>query len=281
MFFFRCISSLLPVTYLCLPLGGNSSREAFWNPVVSKVEQRLAPWKRAFISKGGRLVLIKAVLYSLPSYFMSVFPIPVVVAKKLEKLQRDFFWNDGLQKKKVRSVDWVTICKHKKFGGLGIGRMKDKGLSLMAKWIWWFDREGSSLCKKVLCAKYGLGINPLLWNYRDVKTGSHFVKCICRFFSDDHRACDIVKKGFQVIIGNGERVRFWQDVCWDSVPLKLAFPRIFALASNKSGMVYEFGNWVDSKWVWDVQLRRPVFNWESDQWSCFKLSLESIMLRHI
>ena len=46
----------------------------------------LAPWKRAFISKGGRLVLIKDILSSLPSYFMSVFHIPVVVAKKLEKL---------------------------------------------------------------------------------------------------------------------------------------------------------------------------------------------------
>ncbi|KAK2641017.1 hypothetical protein Ddye_022780 [Dipteronia dyeriana] len=83
---FRCASTSLPVTYLGLPLGGNSRREAFWNPVISKVEHRLAPWKSAFISKGDRLVLIKAILTSLPSYFMSVFPIPGVVAKKLENL---------------------------------------------------------------------------------------------------------------------------------------------------------------------------------------------------
>ncbi|KAK2633911.1 hypothetical protein Ddye_028703 [Dipteronia dyeriana] len=38
----RCSSSSMPVKYLGLPLGGNSSREAFWNPVIHKVEQRLA-----------------------------------------------------------------------------------------------------------------------------------------------------------------------------------------------------------------------------------------------
>ena len=55
------------------------------------VEDRLAPWKRGFMSKGGRLVLIKAVLSSLPTYYMLVFGVPVGVAKRIEKLQRDFF----------------------------------------------------------------------------------------------------------------------------------------------------------------------------------------------
>ncbi|KAK2655964.1 hypothetical protein Ddye_009016 [Dipteronia dyeriana] len=103
-----------------------------------------------------------------------------------------------------------------------------------------FGRDDSSLRKKVLCAKYGIGINPLLLNYRDIKLGSLFVKFISSFFSDDHRACNIMKNGFQVIIGNRERVQFWQNVCWDSVPLKLAFSRIFALASNKTSVDNEF-----------------------------------------
>ena len=80
---FRCASSSLPITYLGLPLGGNSSREDLWNQVIKKVEDRLAPWKRGFRSKGDRLVLIKAVLSSLPTYFMFVFGIPVGVAKKI------------------------------------------------------------------------------------------------------------------------------------------------------------------------------------------------------
>ena len=77
----------------------------FWNPVINKVKKRLAHWRRGFISKGGRLVLIKAVLSSLPVFFMSVFGVPIGVAKKIEKLQRDFFWNDGIVKMKVHAVD--------------------------------------------------------------------------------------------------------------------------------------------------------------------------------
>ena len=99
------------------------------------------------------------------------------------------------------------------------------------------------------------------------------------FFSENHRAYNIVKNGFQVVIGSGEKIQFWQEVSWDSVPLMNAFPRIFALATNKNGVVFEFGSWVDSRWVWDVNLRRAVFDWELDQWNCFKLCLENIKLR--
>ncbi|KAK2663067.1 hypothetical protein Ddye_001641 [Dipteronia dyeriana] len=130
---FRCVLKSLPLNYVGLPLGGNANRETFWKHVVSRVEQRLSPWKGAIISKGGRLVLIKANLYSLPSYFMSVFSIPVVVAKKLEKLRCVFFWNDNHMRRNIHYVDWDTLCKHKKHGGLGIGKMRDKGLSLIAK----------------------------------------------------------------------------------------------------------------------------------------------------
>ncbi|KAK3200454.1 hypothetical protein Dsin_023869 [Dipteronia sinensis] len=102
------------------------------------------------MSKGGRLVMIKSVLASLPKYLLSVFSIPTGVASKIEKLQRDFFWGDSVAKRKIHSIDWVSICKSKKQGGLGIDRMSDKSLSLMSKWVWRFGRESASLWKKVL-----------------------------------------------------------------------------------------------------------------------------------
>ena len=69
------------------------------------------------------MVLIKFVLSSLPTYFMSVFSVPVGVAKSIEKLQRQFFWNDSGGKRKIHLVDWSTMCRSKKNGGLGIGRI--------------------------------------------------------------------------------------------------------------------------------------------------------------
>jgi hypothetical protein len=59
--------------------------------LIHRIEIRLAPWKKRFLNKGGRSVLIKAVMASIPNYFMSVFKMPVWLAHRLERLQRNFF----------------------------------------------------------------------------------------------------------------------------------------------------------------------------------------------
>jgi len=38
-------------------------------------------------------MLIKSTLSSLPTYFMSLFPIPVDVTNCIEQLQRNFLWS--------------------------------------------------------------------------------------------------------------------------------------------------------------------------------------------
>ncbi|KAK2639685.1 hypothetical protein Ddye_027480 [Dipteronia dyeriana] len=117
--------------------------------------------EKKYLSKGGRLVLIKSVLGSIPTYFMSVFQILVCVANAIEKFQRSFFWDDGVEKRKLHAVDWVTICNSKKKGGLGVGRIVDFNRSLLAKWVWRFGRERNQLWKRILCAKYGVKLDSI------------------------------------------------------------------------------------------------------------------------
>ena len=57
-----------------------------WNPILEKVERRLASWKRLYLSKGGKVTLIKSTLSNFPTYFLSLFPIPVEVANCIEQL---------------------------------------------------------------------------------------------------------------------------------------------------------------------------------------------------
>ncbi|XP_022873622.1 uncharacterized protein LOC111392499 [Olea europaea var. sylvestris] len=85
-----CRVAELPMTYLGLPLGARFKSKHIWNSIIEKVERRLAGWKRMYLSKGGHLTLIKSTLSNLATYFLSLFPIPVVVAKRLERIQRDF-----------------------------------------------------------------------------------------------------------------------------------------------------------------------------------------------
>jgi hypothetical protein len=77
---------------------------------MEKMEKRLAGWKRMYLSKGGRLALIKSTLSNLPTYFLSLFPIPVSVAKRIEKIQRDFLWKGLGEEFKFHLVKWDAIC---------------------------------------------------------------------------------------------------------------------------------------------------------------------------
>lgn len=78
----------LPTIYLGMPLGAKSKSKEIWNSVVEKCEKKLARWKRQYLSLGGRLTLIHSVLDSLPTYMMSLFPTPVGVISRLDKIKQ-------------------------------------------------------------------------------------------------------------------------------------------------------------------------------------------------
>ena len=54
----------------------------------------------------GKITLIKRTLSSLPTYFLSLFPIPVDIAIRIERLQRNFLWGGIVESPKFRLVKW-------------------------------------------------------------------------------------------------------------------------------------------------------------------------------
>jgi hypothetical protein len=76
----------LPMKYLGLPLGAAYKATSMWNGVMGQMERRLAGWKKMYLSKGGQLTLIKSTLSNLPTYYLSLFPVPMSVANRIEKI---------------------------------------------------------------------------------------------------------------------------------------------------------------------------------------------------
>ena len=91
--------------------------------MVRKVKKRLDGWKRSFLSRGGRLSLIESMLSSLHIYFISLFKIPVGVAKEIESLMIDFLWEGCDGEVGDHLVAWKKVCLPKVYGGLGLGNL--------------------------------------------------------------------------------------------------------------------------------------------------------------
>jgi len=101
----------------------------------------------------GRATLISASLNNSPMYHMSVYLLPKTIIKNMDKIRRSFFWQGGGTKKKYHLVKWETICKSKKYGGLGIKDLRKMNISLLCKWWWKLEME-EGLWQEIVKFKY-------------------------------------------------------------------------------------------------------------------------------
>ena len=183
---------------------------------------RLSSWSNKLLSFGGRLVLLKSVLSSLPVYFLSFFKAPAGIISSIESLFKKKFWGGGEDHRKMAWIKWDFICLPKEDGGLGVRRVGAFNVSLLGKWCWRMlvDKEG--LWYRVLKARYGevggriregdrlaLGWWKMICRLRDgVSEG------VRRWFDENIRK----------VVGDGRNTLFWYDTWIGDIPLRLKFP---------------------------------------------------------
>ena len=98
----NCKVMVTPFVYLGLPVGGCHKRSDFLNVVIERVQGKLSSrWNGRCLSMAGRICLIKSVLSSVPLFFMSLFKLPSGVADKLVRIQRNFLWGWGSDRRKI------------------------------------------------------------------------------------------------------------------------------------------------------------------------------------
>ena len=71
----------LPTTYLGLPLGVAHKPVVVWDGVEERSRKRVACWKRSYLSKGGKVTLMRSMLTNMPIYQMLK-----AVVNRLEKI---------------------------------------------------------------------------------------------------------------------------------------------------------------------------------------------------
>jgi hypothetical protein len=277
--FLNCRLDNIPFKYLGLHIGANPKCVSTWDPLLEHLRKRLFSWRNKFISLGGRIVLINAVLNAIPIFYLSFYKMPSKVWRKIVRIQREFLWGGVKGGKRISWVKWSVVCKDKKSGGLGVRDIRMVNLSLLSKWRWRLFQPEGSLWKDVLIAKYGRCIvdevgwvNPII-----PSKASNWWKSII--------ALDKAVPGKKWIlesikrkVGDGATTSFWVSNWLGNVPLSLTFPRLFSLSTQKEDSVLDIVVVAGGRLEWNFMWRRNLFQWEEALVVELKEILEGVVL---
>ncbi|GJX51872.1 RNA-directed DNA polymerase, eukaryota, reverse transcriptase zinc-binding domain protein [Tanacetum coccineum] len=234
-----CGAFKLPLKYLGVPVGCNMARCHNWDAIVQKFSSKLTHWNARLLFVGGRLSLIKTVL--------------------------------GV--KKMVWVRWNSCMASKQKGGLGIGSIHALNVGLLFKWIWRFLSQSSDLWISVIKEIHGL--------HGGISDPSSYSSCLSPWSGILSSVKSLKKKGIDLLflcsrkLGNGDSIRFWDDVWCGSQPLKVQFPRVYMLDNDKSCCVANRLGLHDRS---SIFRRPPRGGIESFQLSDLKLLVGSIVL---
>ncbi|XP_071920617.1 uncharacterized protein [Coffea arabica] len=187
-----------PVRYLGVPLFRGRSRSILFDGVFASVRAKLLHWSSRFLSAGGKIILLRYVLNSMPIYLLQVSKPPKGIFLKLGRLFNAFLW-DGKDGRRIHWSSWEKLCFPVAEGGLGFRSLLDVEKAFAMK-LWWRIRQNNSTWARFMHRKYIGDQHP---SSAEVGVGSAIWKRVCSV-----RA--VAEANFRWRVGEGF-VDFWYD----------------------------------------------------------------------
>eukprot|EP00253_Pinus_taeda_P012292 PITA_12292 len=122
--------------YLGFWLKPTCQRIADWTWLIAKLEKRLTCWSYRYISRAGRLILIKTVLEATPVFWMALAWIPRHTLAWLQQICNRYLWAGSQDKRIFAWIGWQKIAIPKKWGGWGLKDLPLFAQALAAKMSW-------------------------------------------------------------------------------------------------------------------------------------------------
>ena len=189
------------------------------------------------MSSTGKEVLMKAVAQATPTYTMSCFKLPNSLCKELSSLISKFWWGQKSYEQKIFWVSWDKLCKSKDAGGMGFRDLKAFNLALLAKQGWRLLQNTNSLFHHVFQAKYFASRSFL---------EAQLSKRPSFAWQSIMVAKSMVEDGIRWSIGNGDKVRIWNDK-W------IPNPETYKIITPINPLMY------NEKVVWKSELVSSIF----------------------
>lgn len=219
-----CPVGAFPMKYLGVPLHFDKLRKEDIQPLIDKILKRIAGWRGRLLSLSGKLVLIKTCLASIPVYLMSVIKFPSWAITLINSQMAHCLWSDSENRKKLHLVNWETVTISKEFGGLGVPDLRQVNICLLASWIRRYSLDGNKLWKRVFDFKYNTN-RPNILSCVDIGASN--------LWKGVKWAARVAKMGYRWKLGNGNNVKFWEDVWLGTSSLAIQLWEIYCLINEQ------------------------------------------------
>jgi hypothetical protein len=192
--------------YLGFYLKAGAMRLDEWHWLIKKLENKINNWCFRWLSLGGHLTLLKAVLSSQPIYWMSLAIVPGSVLKILRNRMFNFLWKRNCDSHTMHLCSWERLSLPKSFGGWGIRNIFDFSKSLAANTLWRI-LMGEGIWHRVIIDKYLLQNSVTNW----LRTQSFRKNGISRIWSGLTKVLYLILHGLSWIPGNGISIKIGKD----------------------------------------------------------------------
>ena len=171
------------------------------------------------------------------------------MARRLEKLQRDFLWGGGNLERKAHFVNWEVVGADKENGGLGLRKLALLNKALLGKWIWRFACVKDDLWKQVLGVKYGQ--EDFGWRTKKAKEAFGV-----GLWKEILKESDWCWENMAFNVGKGTKIRFWTDLWCGCTMLSQRFPHLYAMVVHRNATVEEMWDQNFGHGGWNLKFLR-------------------------
>lgn len=170
------------------------------------------------------------------------------------------------EKRKLHLIGWDKLTRNKTYGGLGIKRLMEQNIALLAKWWWRFNKEKDALWVKLVSSKYDLCEGAWLPHLPRRKKASNVWKDICSVSNMCADMGECVIKGFNFKVNSDTSISFWKHKWLGEETLQNAFPALFTLSTQQDAMIADMVD-RENQDQWKFQFSRRLNDWEVDQFN--------------
>jgi hypothetical protein len=248
---FCCKKSDFTIKYLGMPLHYSKLKRVDLQPVINKIIKMIAGWRGRRLSYAGRLTLLRACLESIPIYLLSIIKFPRWALDMINTHMGHFLWDNSKEKHRYHLANRPLVAQKKEFGGLGIPDLRSLNLALLSAWIFRYRLNKNAIWTHIVDYKYRTE-NPNVLCCPKLGTSPFWKGVIW--------AMQAAKVGIRWKIGNGEKIRFWEDQWIGNSSLAIMYWPLYFINEQQGSIVKDVWDGVNLKLTFRRTVSEQIMN---------------------